>query len=341
MQLVLETKGLTLTKKRQSFLVIPPEGSEEKERLFSPKKVTSIAITQQVNLNSDAIILAVKNQIPILFFDRIGKAQARLWSPYFESIATLRRQQVRFAESPKATTWVIDIFHLKTQHQIQNLNFLKNRKPGQKDSLDKDIDKIKTQSKQFNHFKEQHIEDVRSGLMGNEGSIARIYFQAVSPCLPITYQFEKRSRRPAEDMFNAALNYFYGMLYSIVEQGIFAAGLDPHLGILHADEYKKPILAFDLIEIFRPWVDRLVIDLCLEDQLLKSFFSANQHGVFLNKKGKAILIPRFNAWLKEPKRIFEREATIRNQIFQAAGRLSRTIRNYGIVDPEEDQDNDE
>ncbi len=147
--------------------------------------------------------------------------------------------------------------------------------------------------------------------------------------MPRAYRFKKRSRRPAEDVFNAALNYYYGMLYSVVESALFAAGLDPHLGILHTDEYRKPVLAFDLIEIFRPWADRLLIELCLESEILGNFFSKNQYGVFLNKKGKSVLIPRFNAWLRENKRFQEREVDIKSHIYQTAGKLAQRIRNFG------------
>lgn len=92
MQLVLDSKDLKLSKKRQSFLIIHKEGTEEEtQHTLSPNKVTSIAITQNVWISADAVRLAIKNQIPILFFDKIGKAEARLWSPYFQSIASLRR----------------------------------------------------------------------------------------------------------------------------------------------------------------------------------------------------------------------------------------------------------
>lgn len=47
--------------------------------------------------------LAIQHQIPILFFDNIGKAKALLWNPYFENLATLRRNQIKFAESTLAT----------------------------------------------------------------------------------------------------------------------------------------------------------------------------------------------------------------------------------------------
>lgn len=46
-----------------------------------------------------------------------------------------------------------------------------------------------------------------------------------------------------------------------------------------------------MIEAFRPWIDRLLIQACLEKKLLKFHFTKNQYGYFLNKTGKAVLIP--------------------------------------------------
>ena len=169
--------------------------------------------------------------------------------------------------------------------------------------------------------------------MGIEGTIARVYFQTLGQVLPPDYQFERRSRRPARDVFNAALNYLYGMLYSVVESGLFAAGLDPHLGILHADAYHKPTLAFDLIEAFRPWVDRILLELCLSEELLSSFFTRNQHGLFLNKKGKALLIPHFNGWLQERRKFQYRELTTRNHIYHTAGQLAVRLRGFSPLAP--------
>lgn len=322
MQLVLDTAGLQLLKKDQLFLV----RSEKGERSISPAKLTSIAITAKVLLSSDAVALSIRNQIPILFFNRIGRAQARLWSPYFQSIATLRRQQLRFCESLEATAWMIDLFGIKTSEQVGNLQYLKNRSGKWGRGLEQTAKQIRKQSRRFEDHRSQLPEECRSALMGVEGAIARVYWQALGNALPRAYAFQKRSRRPAEDYFNAALNYLYGMLYPVVESALFAAGLDPQIGILHADEYAKPTLAFDLIEPFRPWIDRLLIDACLERALEKSFFTRNQHGLFLNKKGKAYIIPLFNDFMRSERKYFNREATVRNQIYFLAGRLARRIR---------------
>ncbi|MEM9984402.1 MAG: CRISPR-associated endonuclease Cas1 [Bacteroidota bacterium] len=334
MQLILDTKGLKLLRKRGSFLVEPPEGKGQ-PRLISAKKLSSIAITATVLISSDAVRLAIQQEVPILFFDRIGKAEARLWSPYFGSIATLRRQQVRFAESPAATRWIIQLYQRKAEEQVRNLRYLSHRREGLAEPLDQALRAIERQARQLQQYQTKLLAEVRNSLMGNEGSAARQYWQSVASALPPEYQFAKRSRRPAEDLFNAALNYLYGMLYSVVESGLFAAGLDPHLGLLHADEYRKPVLAFDLIEPFRPWVERLLIDECLLHTLESSYVTANQYGLFLNKQGKAYLIPLFNEWLRSTRRHAGRETSVRNHIYTLAAKLAQRVRTFETEEGEE------
>jgi len=322
MQLVLDTPGLVLSKKNALFEII----GEKSKREISPAKLSSIAITAPVVLHSDAVVLAIKNQIPILFFDRIGKVRALLWSPYFESIATLRRQQVRFAESVEGGSWMVDVFMLKSEGQVQCLRFLGQKQSNKKAQLDSVITLIKQQARQFEKYREQIPEEMRNQMMGTEGAIARLYWQGLGGALPRQYSFNKRTRQPAEDIFNAALNYLYGMLYAVVEAGIFAVGLDPYLGILHMDEYRKPTLSYDLIEPFRPWIDQLLVLECLENRLDKTFFTRNQHGLFLNKEGKAFLIPLFNNFLRSTRTYFDRESTVKNHIYFLAHLLAQRIR---------------
>lgn len=324
MQLVLDTKGLQLSKKNNAFLVESPNAT----RSVSPKKLTSIAITANVIISSDAIVLAIKNQIPILFFDRIGKAQARLWSPYFESIATLRRQQVRFADSPLSTHWMIDLFNIKTEEQIANLQYLQRRSPALQLSLTEASGRMKQQVKTFGTLQGQLLANCGPALMTNEAALARIYWQVLGSSMPDPCRFVKRSRQPAEDPFNAALNYLYGMLYSVVEGALFAAGLDPHLGLLHADEHNRPALTYDLIEPFRPWIDKLLVQQCFDKMIDPAYFSQNQFGVFLNKVGKAFFIPLFNDFLQDNRRFLQREASHRNHIYMLAGRLAQRMRTF-------------
>ena len=167
-----------------------------------------------------------------------------------------------------------------------------------------------------------------AAIMGWEGQQAKHYWQAIGPNLLEQWTFQKRSRRPAKDKFNALINYGYGMLYSKMEQALFAAGLDPHLGILHADEYDRPTLSYDLIEPFRPWLDRLVIENILQNKIDENAFDITEDGVFLSNLGKRWLIPTFNAWLLVKVRWHKKQLSREAHFFHAAARLAKLINQF-------------
>jgi CRISPR-associated protein Cas1 len=59
---------------------------------------------------------------------------------------------------------------------------------------------------------------------------------------------------------NRMLNYGYAVLRAIVARAICAAGLHPSLGLHHRNKYNAFCLADDLMEPFRPVVDRIVAE---------------------------------------------------------------------------------
>ena len=118
------------------------------------------------------------------------------------------------------------------------------------------------------------------------------------------------------------------MAYTVVEGAIFAAGLDPQLGLLHADTKGKATLSFDLIEPFRPWIDRLLTEECLKGNIKKNFFTSNQYGVTLNKHGKAYVIPLFHKFMRTSRKFEQKELSNKNQIYHFAGKLSNRITTF-------------
>ncbi|MEM7571698.1 MAG: CRISPR-associated endonuclease Cas1 [Bacteroidota bacterium] len=249
MQVVLHTPGLKLDVKNGIFLL----SSEEHEREISPELIDSISVVANCWIASAAVRLAAEAEVPIYFHDDFGDADACLRSAFFESLALRRRKQVYFSDDLAGANWVVEQFRLKGVEQIGNLRYLANRRPGQKEELAKAIASIEQFDADWLKLANQTPNPSwASQIMGKEGALARTYWQAIAKALPKAWQFQGRSRRPALDAYNALTNYFYGMLYALVERALFTAGLDPHLGILHADEYDRPTLAYDLIEPFRP-----------------------------------------------------------------------------------------
>ncbi len=113
---------------------------------------------------------------------------------------------------------------------------------------------------------------VRSGDPSNlEARAARRYW----PRLFADLNF--RRHRENEDQ-NILLNYGYAVLRAIVARAICAAGLHPSLGIHHHNRYNAFCLADDLMEPYRPTVDRSVAEyMRTHDQVCELEPAAKQH----------------------------------------------------------------
>ena len=96
------------------------------------------------------------------------------------------------------------------------------------------------------------LKKINSGDRGNIEAIgASYYFKEL---------FGKDfSRHSIEDKRNIALNYGYSIIRSSIARHIVAYGLNPSFGMWHSSELNAFNLADDLIEPFRPIVDRYVL----------------------------------------------------------------------------------
>ncbi len=75
--------------------------------------------------------------------------------------------------------------------------------------------------------------------------------------------------RAATNPVNSLLNYVYSLLECEARLALLAAGLDPTLGVLHADQRNRDSFALDAMEPVRPAVDAFILDL-LDERVLTS-----------------------------------------------------------------------
>jgi hypothetical protein len=85
--------------------------------------------------------------------------------------------------------------------------------------------------------------------------------------------------RSATDPANALLNYGYRLLEAEGRLACLAVGLDPGLGILHADLKGRDSMVLDVMEAVRPVVDGYVLDLFKARPLMKTDFAEDRRGV--------------------------------------------------------------
>lgn len=94
--------------------------------------------------------------------------------------------------------------------------------------------------------------DVRSGDPDNlEARAAAYYWKNL-------FRIEGFTRDKDGIPPNNLLNYGYAILRAVVARGLVASGLLPTLGIHHHNRYNAYCLADDIMEPYRPYVDRLV-----------------------------------------------------------------------------------
>lgn len=113
------------------------------------------------------------------------------------------------------------------------------------------------------------VSQVKSGDSDNvEARAATYYWKTIFPERPdfLRGQFE--------DEPNGLFNYGYAILRAVVARSLVMSGLLPTLGIHHHNRYNAYCLADDIMEPYRPYVDRLVLDIIAEDGTLSLTQSA-------------------------------------------------------------------
>ncbi|PQJ78766.1 type II CRISPR-associated endonuclease Cas1 [Polaribacter porphyrae] len=113
--------------------------------------------------------------------------------------------------------------------------------------------------------------NVKSGDTSNrEGMAAQYYWK---------HLFENFNRTRFGEEPNNLLNFGYAILRSIVARALVNSGLLPVLGIFHKNKYNPYCLADDIMEPYRPFVDKMVYNYIQENYSFE-----------LNKDTKAYLL---------------------------------------------------
>ena len=87
------------------------------------------------------------------------------------------------------------------------------------------------------------------------------------------------SPRLAANPANAMLNYLYALLEAETRVACLACGLDPGLGVFHADQKSRDSLVCDVMEAARPAVDEYLLDLLAVRTFSLKDFTETRTGV--------------------------------------------------------------
>jgi CRISP-associated protein Cas1 len=294
MELYVQNLGARLRVKDGLFEVTVPDltgGKQDIVDQYAAHQIKAIVLHPSTSISTDAVLLAMREGVDIVFADHHGQPEGRLYPNRPNATIDLWKAQLYLSDTDEglqiARLWIVK----KIQSRLEHLAKLKAYRKGEKGQL---IEKAEIAIKPILQKIKEHptakpVEHA-AALRGLEGTAGRFYFETLSALLPDEYQYGGRSFRPADDIFNAFLNYGYGILYRKVEKALHIVGLNPYIGLMHIDGHKRKSLVFDFIEAFRGWIEMEILKLFTSKKALpKHGYEHKERGTMLNTEGKAIV----------------------------------------------------
>lgn len=138
-------------------------------------------------------------------------------------------------------------------------------------------------------------------LLGIEGAAAREYFRSFTDLFAartaregLSFDFERRSRRPPRDRVNAVLSFLYALLAKECVLAVRRVGFDPLLGFFHRPRFARPALGLDLMEEFRPLIaESVLLTLVNGMRLTPGDFVERAGAVSLTASGRRAVLSSF------------------------------------------------
>ena len=208
------------------FLVIRQESVT---RIHLADISTLIIESTAVSLTAALIAALTKEKIKVVFCDEKRQPSSELVSYYgCHDCSGKLRTQITWTQNIKAAVWT-EIVADKIKQQMEHL---------QDYGLPEYI------------LLKDYLDELEFGDASNrEGHAAREYFSGL---------FGNDFSRSQDNSINAALNYGYGIVLSMVDREIVANGYTTQLGIFHDNAANPFNLGSDLMEPYRIIVDRIV-----------------------------------------------------------------------------------
>ncbi|WP_374724394.1 type I-B CRISPR-associated endonuclease Cas1b [Calidifontibacillus erzurumensis] len=174
-------------------------------------------------------------------------------------------------------------------------------------------------------------------LMGREGQIRHLYYQAFNHILKQDFVLEKREKKPPRDPVNALISFGNTLLYTAILSEIYKTALNPTISYLHEPSSKRFSLCLDISEIFKPLiVDPIIFTLINRRQLSKKHFDYLDGEIcYLNEEGRKKFIMVWEEKLSQSikHRTLKRNTTYRYLIRLECYKLIKHVLNDEVYKP--------
>ena len=188
-----------------------------------------------VSVTTSLLAELTKRKVKVIFCDEKRNPSSELVSYYGSHDTSNKiRKQIAWRQNTKEAVWT-EIVSEKIRKQKELLELL---------------------GKEEAELLSSYLQQIAwNDETNREGHAAKVYFNAL---------FGLDFTRTEDNLINAALNYGYSIILSSFTREIVANGYITQLGLFHDNMFNQFNLASDLMEPFRPLVDKCVLEMKLE-----------------------------------------------------------------------------
>lgn len=201
----------------------------EEIRMIHISEIATLLIdSTAISITSYLLSELMKKKVKIIFCDEKRNPQGEI-IPYYGSHDSSRSISKQLLWSDFSVTVWTEIIKEKIKNQAKLLQFYG----------------VKSFVKLIDYANQVKLNDTTN----REGHAAKVYFNLL---------FGKVFSREESNDVNAALNYGYSILLSQFNKEIVSCGYLTQIGIKHSNYFNQFNLSSDLMEPFRPIIDKIV-----------------------------------------------------------------------------------
>lgn len=241
-----------------------------------------------VGVTAGARSWALEHAVDVLLASRRGNYQGAIVNDSWPARRSRLLAQLHLDGTLRELELAKEIIRAKLSHQITLLGKFTRRGDAAENK------EVTSQIRQY--LKMLPAAMSRDEIMGLEGAAAKLYWPRLGALVPDEVSFAIRSKQPPMDVLNAALSFLYTILLGECVTALRATGLDPDIGVLHADHDTRPSLALDLMEEFRPLiVDQVVIEAARRGTLTAAQGRTveGKSGIYLTAAGREVMLDAY------------------------------------------------
>ena len=260
------------------------------KKVIPVERVNDIYVMTEFDLNTNLLNFLSQYGISAHFFNYYGFYTGTYYpKEQLVSGKLLVKQVEHYIDKKKRLKIAQQFIDAGSYNILKNLKYYQNRGK----NLESYIKEIESLRKYIVLTKS--VEE----LMGIEGNIRKIYYDAWNIIINQDIGFEKRVKNPPDNAINSLISYVNTIVYTRVLSEIYKTQLNPTISYLHEPSERRFSLCLDIAEIFKPILaDRLIFSMLNKNQITEKDFEEGLNFLYIKEKARKEITKEMDAKLQ-------------------------------------------